>query len=224
MTTAITPIRIVAAVAALLALSAIGARAALAYPSADGADTQLRTNVLGSQLDRVQPDGYQPQLHDGYQSTAGDIYPDAFERAAIRLAGSDYPDVIERAALARQAEVAAQQANVVQSKPDGYQSAAGDIYPDAFERAAIRLAGSDYPDVIERAVLARQAEVAAQQANIVQSKPDGYQPQLHTQQPVSGGSDGSFDWNLFAMVLALGLAACGIAVLGIRHRERVAHP
>jgi predicted small lipoprotein YifL len=170
MTTAITPIRIVVAVAALLALSAIGARAALAYPSADGADTQLRTNVLGSQLDRVQPDGYQPQLHDGYQSTAGDIYPDAFERAAIRLAGSDYPDVIERA------------------------------------------------------VLARQAEVAAQQANIVQSKPDGYQPQLHTQQPVSGGSDGSFDWNLFAMVLALGLAACGIAVLGIRHRERVAHP
>jgi hypothetical protein len=181
MTTAITPIRIVAAVAALLALSAIGARAASAqqdnswklhYQTRAAAQLQAqgRTNVRGSQLDRVQPDGYQPQLHDGYQSTAGDIYPDAFERAAIRLAGSDYPDVIERA------------------------------------------------------VLARQAEVAAQQANVVQSKPDGYQPQLHTQQPVSGGSDGSFDWNLFAMVLALGLAACGIAVLGIRHRERVAHP
>jgi hypothetical protein len=186
MTTAITPIRIVVAVAALLALSAIGARSASAqqdnswklhYQTRAAAQLQAQaasygpTSVLGSQLDRVQPDGYQPQLH-----------------------------------------------------LDGYQSTAGDIYPDAFERAAIRLAGPDYPDVIDRAVLARQAEVAAQQANVVRSRPDGYQPQLHTQQPVSGGSDGSFDWGLFATMLALGLAACGIAVLGIRHRERVAHP
>ena len=147
MATAITPIKILAAVAALLALSAIGARAASA-----------------------QPDGYQPQLHqDGYQSTAGDIYPDAFERAAIRLAGSDYPDVMERAALAR------------------------------------------------------AAEVAAQQANVVRSAPDGYQPQLHVEQPISGGSDGSFDWTLFATLSVLGIAACGTAVLAIRHRERVAH-
>jgi hypothetical protein len=184
MATAITPIRLIAAVTALLALSAIGARSASAKPDgwklhyqtraaaqlqAQAGTRQLPTTAIGSQ-----PDGYQPQL-----------------------------------------------------QMDGYQSTSGDIYPDAFERAAIRLAGSDYPDVIDRAVAARRAEVAAQQANADRSRPDGYQPQLHTQQPVSGGSDGSFDWSLFATMCALGVAvagACGAAVLAIRHRERVAHP
>jgi hypothetical protein len=190
MATAITPIRLAVAVTALLALSALGARSASAKPD-DGWKLHYQTRAAA----QLQSEAGAGQ-HDGYQSTAGAVYPDAFERAAIRSAESGSPDAFERAA-ARHVQVGAV------TGPESYQ------------------------DMIRQAEAARRAEVAAQQAQADRNQPDGFQPQLHPQQPLSGGADGSFDWGLFATLCALGAAAiiaCGAAVAAVRHRERVSHP
>jgi hypothetical protein len=161
--------------AAALAASGAGAQVAAA---GDGSSTAVRTNLLGSQLDRATP-----------QVSAAD----AFEQALV--------------ATETESNRAAREVYAELLQPQGTQAV-----PDAFERA----------------VNTRQAEIAARAARAGRQQPDGYQPQLRgqEQEPVSGGSDASFDWGLFALLSALGVAvvaACGAALIATRHRDRIAH-
>jgi hypothetical protein len=203
MGTGITLDRLALALAtALFAAALVASGAGAQVVVGDGSSTAERTNLLGSQLDRAR--------WDGYQSTAGAVYPDSSKlhhqtRAAAQLQAAE----LERALVATEIES---------------NRAATGVYADLVQPQGTQAV----PDAFERAVNTRQAEIAARAARAGRQQPDGYQPQLRgqEQEPVSGGSDGSFDWGLFALLSVLGVAvvaACGAALIATRHRDRIAH-
>ena len=94
--------------------------------------------------------------------------------------------------------------------PIGGQSVGVVAVPDVFERAVARSADtSPVPDVFERAVVRGPVE-----------------PQVEPIASTSGDGGTSFDWGLFATLIAIGVGVGlgGATLMATKDRGRVAHP